>query len=497
MTRKALLLTALLGLATPALAAGTITVATSADAPTLDPNATFNGYSFAVTNQIFETLLRRTDDGIQPGLATSWKALSPTRWRFELRRGVRFQDGTPFNAEAVKYSIERLIDPANKAPGAYVLDVVKDVKVVDADTVEITTRYPFGPLLAHLTHPVTAIVSPTAAKKAGKNFGRSPVGTGPFAFDAWKTGDQVTLVANKNYWNGAPKLDKIVFRTIPETATQVVELRSGAVDLIVNLPPERVKELENNPRIDVAKSLGWGSTYFGFNTQSGPTRLPKVRQALAAAIDRDAIVNQLRGGMAVKASVPVPPTVWGAAKGVASPEYDVAKAKRLLAEAGYKNGFSIDLISTNTGEFPQLAQAIQFQLGQIGVKVNVKLLEYSAFVQEVVKPNHGLYLSSWGTVTLDADYALYALFHSSEIGTNNYALYKNPKVDKLLLQARRSNDSAERQKAYLEVQKQIASDLPLLTLYYPYTSYAKSSRLQGVEVNYSWINMNLSKAFIK
>ncbi|MGE5509104.1 MAG: glutathione ABC transporter substrate-binding protein [Chitinophagales bacterium] len=482
----------------PALAASdTLTIANPGEAPTLDPNMTFNGYSFAITNQIFETLLLRDDDGLKPRLATSWKMVNDTTWRFELRKGVKFHDGTPFDAAAVKFSIDRLVNPASKSPGAYVLDVIKEVKVIDDSTVEIVTKYPFAPLLAHLTHPVTAIVSPAAAHKFGKDFGRNPVGTGPFVFKSWMTGDQVTLAANKNYWGGAPKVEKLVFRTIPETATQVVELRSGAVDLIINVPPDKAAELDKAPAIEVHKALGWGSTYLGFNTQQGPTADVRVRKAIALAIDRDAMVDQLRRGMAVKASAPIPNTVWGAAKNLPVYDYDVKAAKKLLAEAGYEKGFKIDLLTYESAENRQIAEAIQFQLGQIGITANVKIMDYSAYKNEIVKPDRGLFLSGWGTVTLDADYALYALFHSAEIPVNNNAFYKNAEVDKLLLTGRRTDDPKARLAAYQKAQEIINADLPMLTLYYPLFSYAKRTRLVGEEINYSWINMNLSKAFLK
>lgn len=209
---------------------GTLTIATSADAPTLDPNLTFSGFAFGITNHIYDSLLTREEDGsIKPRLATSWKRVSPTTWRFELRRNVKFHDGTPFNAQAVKYSVERLIDPDSKAAGAYVLSMIKSIKVIDNDTIEFTTADPFAPLLAHLTHPVTAIVSPTAAKARGKDFGRNPIGTGPFKFTRWNAGNQIELEDNAGYWGGKVNIQKLVFRIIPDVSTQVVELKTGRV----------------------------------------------------------------------------------------------------------------------------------------------------------------------------------------------------------------------------------------------------------------------------
>ncbi|UQN09330.1 ABC transporter substrate-binding protein [Deinococcus sp. QL22] len=485
-------------LATASAQSGTVTIATASDAPTLDPNLTFSGNAFGITNQIYDSLLYRDDDGIKTRLATSWKRVTPTTWRLELRKNVKFHDGTPFNAAAVKFSFERLIDPASKAPGAYVLNIIKTIRIIDADTIEITTSEPFAPLLAHLTHPVTAIVSPTSARKFGKDFGRNPVGTGPFEFDRWNTGNQIQLNVNKTYWGGKVNIDKLVFRVIPDVATQIVELRTGRVDLITSVPPENLNDLENNPKLAVYKKLGWGSTFLGFNTRNGITKNVKVRQAIAQAIDRDSIVKILRQGLAVKATAPVPPTVYGAGKDLNPRPYNVEGARKLLREAGVKDGTKISLVTYESAENRQLAEAIQFSLSQIGLTASVQILDYSAYTTAIQKPNHAeLFISGWGTVTLDADYALYALFHSREIPVNNNALYRNVKVDKLLLDARRSNNQADRLKLYQSAQEQIDQDLPLLALYYPLSSYAKSTRLQGEVWRYSWINLDLSNATLK
>lgn len=487
-----------LGLSSGALAKGTLTVAVGGDAPTLDPNLTFSGLAFVVTNQVYDTLIRREDDGLKPRLATSWTRVNQNTWRFELRKGVKFQDGTPFNAQAVKYSIERLINPANKAQGAFVLSAITTIKVIDDDTIELITSKPFAPLLAHLSHPVTAIVSPTAAQKFGKDFGRNPVGTGAFKFVSWRTGDQVTLEANPDYWGGALDIDRIVFRTIPEVGTQVVELKSGRVDLIYSYPPERQKDFDADPKIDTFKREGWGTVYLGFNTQNGITKDAKVRRALSLAIDRDTMVNVLRSGFARKATVFVPPAVTGHSKEIKSLDYNLAEAKKLLEEAGIKAGTRLT-ISTYTGaETRQIAEAVQFALQQVGLNVAVQITDYGAFSAAIQKPDHSeLFIGSWGTVTLDADYAMWALFHSREIPANNWSFLNNKTVDALLLSARQSSNQEARLSYYKQVHQIIAEQLPVFPLYYPLYTYAKNNRLQGENFNFSAINFDFSKATLK
>lgn len=486
----------LLGLSVMGQAA-TVTVASSGEPTTLDPQATFNGYSFLITNQIFETLVRKDDNEFLPQLATSWEMIDETTWRFHLREGVRFHNGDKFDASSVKFSIERLIDPKTQATGAFVLSAVSEVKVIDDYTVDIITDKPFAPLLAHLTHPVTAIINKTAVTTYGEDVGQHPIGTGPFIFQHWSSGDDVTLLSNNDYWDGAPNIDNLVIRVIPEVSTQLVELQSGSVDIMFHVPPDHLQSLERNSRIDVQKELGWGSTFVGFNTQSGPTSNQLVRQAIAHAIDTDSIVTQLRNGMAVEAISMIPETIWGAYAGLDDYEYDPDKASDLLEQAGYENGLKLELVVYQNSELEQLAQALQFLLGNIGIDLSVQVMDYGAYAATTASGETDLFLSGWGTVTLDADYTLYALLHSSEIPDNNISFYSNNRVDTLLETGRSTADATLRQQAYQEVQEIVHQELPMFTVYYPLFSYAKNTRLQGEALPYSWINLDLSNAWIE
>ncbi|HLT59136.1 MAG: glutathione ABC transporter substrate-binding protein [Limnochordales bacterium] len=484
--------------AAPPVQAATVVVANPGEPPTLDANMTFNGFSFLVTNQILETLVYKDEAGFQPRLATAWEAVDERTWRLKLREGVTFHDGTPFDAHAVKFTIERILDPANRAQGRFVVSMIEEVRVIDAHTVELVTSSPFAPLLAHLTHPMTAIVSPAAVERLGEDFGRHPVGTGPFVFESWQAGDQVILRRNEHYWGGAPAIETVIIRTIPEPATQVVELRSGAVDFIFNVSPDHMNDLSSRPGIAVRKELGWGSTLLGFNVTQGPLADVRVRRAIAHALNTDAMATQLRQGLAVPATTGlVPETVWGAAE-VGRYPYDPAEARRLLAEAGYPNGFRTSLLAFESPELRQIAEAIQFLLGEVGIQVEVQILEYGAYSALVTEPDReGMFLTTWGTVTLDSDYTLYALLHSSQIPDNNFSFYRNEEVDRLLDEARRNADEAFRLEAYRRVAEIVQEELPIMALYYPLFSYAKNARVEGEVINYSWINLNLADAVVK
>jgi peptide/nickel transport system substrate-binding protein len=472
-----------------------VVIAVSGEAATLDPHKTFSGNAFVVTNQIYESLIARSPDGsLQPRLATEWKAVNDTTWELKLRQGVKFQDGEPFNAAAVKFSLERLKDPATKGPGAYIVTMIKEIKIIDDYTVQLITDKPFAPLPSHLAHPVAAIVSPKAAKG---DLGKNPVGTGPFKFKEWKAGDSVTLVANENYWGGKPKLETVTIRIIPQTGTQLVELQAGTVDLINGVQPEKFQELASSKTLTATKFLGWGSFVLGFNTKEGPLAKPEVRQAIARALDREAMVTTLRQGMAEKATGLVPPTVAGSDKNLKAIPYDVKVAKELLAKAGVTLPLKLKLNTYEGAETKQIAGAIQAQLKEIGIDLEIVISDSGAYNKEIAKPDHGLYLTSWGTVTMDADYAYYAFLHSGQHEADNHAFYANPTVDKLLEQARSTADLKAREALYSQIEAIIQNDLPYLTLYYPLTSYAKNQRLQGEQYPFALINLDLRKAEIK
>nr|PZN39244.1 MAG: hypothetical protein DIU70_09710 [Bacillota bacterium] len=471
-----------------------VVIAVSGEPTTLDPHKSFSGNVFGVTNQIYESLLARNPDGsLAPRLATEYRALDPTTWEFKLREGVKFHDGTPFDAQAVKFSLDRLRDPATRAPGAYVVSMIKEVQVVDDHTVRIVTDKPFAPLPAHLAHPVAAIVSPAAAQQ---DLGKEPVGTGPFKFKELKPGESVTLVAYPDYWGGKPKIETVVMRVIPEAGTQIVELKAGTVDLITSIPPERFAELESDPNLTATRFLGWGTVYLGFNMKEGPLSNPKVRQAIAHALDRKAMVETLRQGMAQEATAMVPPRVAGAPPGIQPVPYDPDRARQLLQEAGVTLPLKVKLHTYDNTETRQIAGAIQAQLKEIGIDVEVSVTDFGTFDQDTRQPDHGLFLSQWGTVTMDADYAYWAWLHSSQQEADNRAFYRNPQVDQWLEEARATTDLEARTRLYTQIEQQLQQDLPYLPLYYPLTAYAKNRRLQGEVYPFAFINLDLRQAEI-
>lgn len=474
-----------------------IVVAMPADATALDPHRTNDGPSFLVINQIYETLLVRTARGLEPRLAVSWRAVGDRTWEFKLRRGVRFHDGTPFNAEAVRFTIERFINPQARARAYFVLSMVEGVRVVADDTVQIATRYPFAALLNHLTHPATSVVSPAAVARHGPDFVRNPVGTGPFKFESWVARDRITLVRSDDYWGGPPQIGRVVVRPIPEASTQIVELESGGVDVIFNMPAESVARLERNPRIAVHKEPSFSANYIGFHLERAPFSDVRVRRAVGHAVRVAGLITFFLKDLAVQANGPLSPVVFGAHPDLPGYEYDLDRARALLAEAGVRPGVRARLVIFESAEWRRVAQAIQASLQPLGFQVDVDVVEFGTWLSRLDRGDFDLYGMRWGTVTLDADYTLYSLFHSSQIPNPNYSRYRNQEVDRMLDEGRATADQRRRERVYRRAQSLIAQDAPMLFLYYPLSIYAVQSSIQNTAAPFSWINLELRKATVR
>jgi peptide/nickel transport system substrate-binding protein len=487
--RKQLVALALLLLASPVLGQ-TLATAIGANPPTLDPQLTFNGFSFHVTNQVYETLVRLTPEGdVVAGLATSWSYPDPTTLRLALRDGVVFHDGTALDADAVVSSLSRILDPTTAAPGRFVLSAIREVRAVDAMTVEIVTDPPFAPLLSHLAHPVAAIVPADLAA----TLGREPVGTGPFTFVQWVDGSEVVLAANANYWGGAPAIAQLVVRVIPEASTQIVELRSGGVDMIFNVPPDGYLRLSADPAIASGAIDGWSSTHLILNVGSPKLEDLRVRQALAHAIDKALITDELLRGLARPGVAPIPGTVRYAVDLAEPYPYDPEVARALLAEAG-ATGLSLRLDLYQNPDLEAVAQVLQFAFEEIGVDLEIRVQDFSAYTQTVQGDDVELAMTGWGTVTLDADYTLYAFFHSGQIPGNNRSRFADAEIDALLQRGRDEPEDAVRAAVYAEVQSTVVEELPMITLYYSRFTYAKRPAVQGEVIAFSWILLDLRDA---
>jgi peptide/nickel transport system substrate-binding protein len=317
---------------------------------TLDPHLTNDHPSARVMVQIYETLIVQNEDlTLSPGLAASWEEIAHNTWGFRLREGVRFHNGEPFRAADVAFSLNRLRDPATAAPAAFLIDFIERVEAVDDHTVRITTAYPFAPLLAHLAHPATSILNEQAVVDAGDDYGTEVVvGTGPFAFERWDREVQLVLRRNDAWWGGAVAPERLVFRPIPEGSVRAIELEASGVDIAYQLELHDARRLEANPNIRLATVETLTTHYIGFNTRKALFDDVRVRQAINHAVDVEPIVEAVFTGQVVRATNPIAPWVFGADLGLEPYGYDVERARELLEEAGYGDGFNTTLWAPNS-----------------------------------------------------------------------------------------------------------------------------------------------------
>ncbi len=500
------LLAVILGLGAPAPAAaqpaGTLVVGLVAEPVNLDPAQVTDLNSSRVGRRIVETLVTFPEESTQvvPGLAESWTVSKDgLRYTFKLRQGVRFHDGTPFDAEAVKFSIERQFNPEHpghklgKYPFAgYFFGNLKAVEVVDPATVEFVLKEPRASFVTVMTSPAASIVSPTAVRKFGQDYVVQPVGTGPFKFASWERGQRVVLEKNPAYWRFPVKLDRVVYRPIVEDQARLTELLTGALDLIVGTPPDYVAQLETNPKVTLLRQVGAHVWYLGINNQKKPFDDKRVRQALNFAVNKEAIVRDVLKGTGTLSAGPVLPKTWGADGGLKPYPYDPERAKKLLAEAGFPNGFSTTLWVPESGSGMQspvaMSTVVQSNLKAVGVTVTLQTMEWGAYLAKLRTKEQELFALSWMAGNEDPDMVMYPLLHSSQWTPNgpNRALYKNDKFDELLHQARLTTDEKKRADLYRQAQRILADDPPWIFVDHEIQTAAHVKRVQGFKLHPSF-----------
>jgi peptide/nickel transport system substrate-binding protein len=467
--------------ATPA---NTLVFASGNDANTLDPHFILERPDVRVSMHIHENLVRFSEKGeLVPELALSWSE-SPDKltWTFKLRPGVKFHDGTPFNAEAVKFVFDRILDPAVASPRRSIASFIKEVKVIDEATVAITTHKPFAPTIAQLSVFNLPIMSPTALKKHGKDYGRNPAGTGPFMFESWKPGERVVLTRNANYWGKQPVLQKLEFRVVPEDSARVLQLLSGEVDVIANLPPVMINRMKSLSAVKVLQETSFRTVLLGVNHKVKPFDDLRVRQALAYALDTKALVNGVLGGVPKRGGGIEAPEIPGARTDLAPYPHDLAKAKKLLADAGYPNGFSTTLL-TPTGRIlndRQLAEAMQAQAKEVGINIRIDAPDWATYTKLLNSKEAPLFISSKGNPAGDLDLPLQLVAHSS--GQMNFYNWRKPEIDRLIDEQRVTTDVKKRNALLSDIQQRFYDEIPAIVLFYDAQLYAARSNVNGVRL---------------
>lgn len=470
-----------------------LTIASGTDVENLNIHTVTSSPSFSVLEHIYEPLFSMSPEGVlEPLLAESIEATDDTTYLLTLREGISFTDGTPFNADAVKANLDWVLDTENAATFRFLLVVAGEpaqVDVVDDLTVQITTAAPFAPLPAHLSHGSLAMVSPALLEQGSDAMATNAIGTGPYMLDRWDVGEQVVLTRNADYWGDQPAIEELVFRVVQEAGARIVEIEAGTADVAVRIPPADIARLEANPNVTVEITPGLRTIYIFFNVNNAPFDDVRVRQAVNHAVDKDAIVEALFEGAARTSTAPFAPAIFGYSEQTPY-EYNPDRARELLAEAGIAEGTTVTLYHP-TERYPQdalVADAVRAQLSEVGLNVELRTLEWTQYVPWVRRPAEEndiqFAMLGWSTPTVDADYALFALFHSSEHPPGfNGAFYDNPEVDALLEEARSTLDAEARQAAYAEAISIIWEEAPWLFLYSEIQVTAIRNNVEGFIVH--------------
>lgn len=479
---KTRLLTAVAGLclalaATSALAAkDRLTVDLVNEPSSLDPQVQWNPDSYSVYRNIFDNLITRDNKGeIVPQIATSWKQISDAVIEFQIRSDVVFHDGQKLTPEDVVFSVRRITDPKFGSPQVGQFNKIIKAEVAGANGVRLTTDGPYPALLAQLVK--LSIVPKHVVEAVGKDaFNLKPVGSGPYVFQTWQRGVQVTLVRNDKYWGTKGPFPTVVFRAVPDAATRVANLQAGASDLAVTLNSDLAAQLKSSPKTKVLSVPTERVAYLRLNTSKPPLDNDKIRQAIVLAVDKTSLVDGILGGY----DKPVSQMLTGAHAGytpdLPTVPYDLKKAQALVKEVGAVGKTEIELATSPVFD-QRIVQAIQQMLVEAGLNVKINMSDMANYLKRAQSGPEtvpALSFGRWSCACLDADGVLFPLLHKSSA----WSAYRNPKVDKLLEEARQTLDPKKRVEAYRGVNLAVMQDVPLIALYQSAALYGAARGLE-------------------
>lgn len=431
---------------------------------------------------VYDTLIMRDADGaLGPWLAESWETPSPTEWVFALRSDVRFHNGEPLDAEAVKFTYERYLEPDKPRYGA-IASIVDHAEVIDAMTVKLVTKEPNGLFLELLWE--MPILPPGYIQEVGDDgFQANPVGSGAYKFVEWSTGDRLELERNPDYWNGAPTIERATFRYMPEVSTRLAALRAGEIDISMQLPPDSIADIEADDELRVSTADSPRMIYFVFFPESPlgsgePLGELRVRKAINHAVNVDSIVENILAGQATRVAVLYAPQTFGFDSSIPALEYDPELARSLLAEAGYPDGFTLDL-DVPTGGNPikpvEVGQAVAADLEAVGISVRMRNVDAATYTTMRNERNVAP-MFMWNWIGFDGDYVLWGNLHSESQWF--YMAGWDDEIDALIETERTSVDQDERAQIFQELQARLALDVPHLPLYQQRDIFGVNERIK-------------------
>ncbi len=480
--------------AVPALAwaapEGKVIIAQGVDPSTLDIMNQQETPASVVGGHIFEGLVTRDPNlKIIPALAVELpKLVAPTVWEVKLRKGVKFHNGEDFNAESVKFSLERVKTPALRASSNF--RPIDRVEIVDPYTVRVHTTKPWPTFVTIMTFDQPAMYPPKAyAGKDSAFISKNPVGTGAYKLVRWSKDDEIVLEANDAYWRGAPKIKTVVFKPIPDDAVRVAALQNGEIDVAVNIPPHLANIIANHPKLFLSTAPSIRTIQLMYVTHEydkdhklvgpykGVTVDKRVRQAIAYALDADEIIKSVLDGKAIRTATMLTPLHFGYDPTLKPIKQDLAKTKKLLAEAGYAGGLEITL-NAPQGRYvrdKEVAEAVAGQLTKAGIKTNLRVYEFVNYLNNLIYPHKPgpVWLIGWGTPTIDAETIYGPLYRTG----SNLGNYHNADFDGMVDQAQTMMDEKKRLEIYHRINKLWIEEMPAVPLYQQLDLYGASKRL--------------------
>ncbi len=473
--------------------AKTLNIGSPAEAQSMDPYFINNDDTNSVLGNIFDSLIMFDKDlKIKPGLATSWSNPNPKEWILNLRKDVKFHNGNLFNADDVIFSYDR-VKNWKKSAFKSKINMIEKIEKIDDYKVKITTVKPYPIFLRQLTY-INIMDKETLAGKKDQWIGLNPVGTGPYQLAKWSKGAKVELNINSSYWKGTAAYDKIIFKPLTNDATRIAALLSGAVDIISKVPAVDVQRIKNNSNLNFFKVPSLRTIYIHMDqhrekspfikTENGKNPLldKQVRQAISHSINREAIAKYIMKGFAIKASQLNASTVYGYDENHKDIEYNPQIAKRLLAQAGYPNGFEIQLDSLSTGDYPKIALAIASSLAKVGIKVKVNSTPGSSFFGKMGKRETSFSLIGWASGSGDASSFYDSIVHSVNpdkgYGKYNWGNFSNKESDNLIEESSKTMDTEKRLNQLKMINKIAMENAGYLPLYYTVNLYASNKKVK-------------------
>ena len=504
---------------------GDLVMSFPTDIISMDPHGSEDTPSEQVRNTIYEGLVKHDENmDIIPGLATEWEQVDETTWEFKLREDVTFHDGSEFNAEVVKANIDRIQDVARASPREFILEMISEVNIIDDYTVEIVTEYPFSPLLGNLSHGAGKMLSKdlidedyqNALDEAGSDttleeyyeireiggeeheeiasqisnatgaiVEQNPVGTGYLQFDSRNPGETTKLVAYEDYWDGPPTIDSAEFKAVSETNSRIAELETGTSDFIARSESNNIDRIESNENLTLEKTDALAIDYIGINTEKEPFNNKLVRQAITHAFDQEAVLSGVFNGSGTPAIGPLSPVTLGYDENLERLEYDMDRARELLKEAGYEDGFDATImVNEDNPERLDTAIWMQESLAELNINIDIEQVEWGAYLEMTGNGEHDMFVLGWSNPPADPNHLLSTLFHSDMIGSaGNRSFFSNEEFDALIDEGKKESDEGAREEIYKQAQEILIDEAPAIFIRYPENLNAYQSNISGLKID--------------